>query len=371
MLKIIQSSAGDASIIHVPDQLNLGYAPFVPGFAGTMSLRLYRLDGTLLSYDGGYAAATYNELIAFLNTTVKTQLGLKDMFSLHLSGNGIQYLNLEGFTAQSSFTLTAKGLLDVVTNAKAAYSLRRLRDAYTGAAIRVRNSANNMEYDIPFRADGTLDTDYYNNVINGNACVVKWYDQTGKGNHMVQTLAAAQPRLLLGQTGGRPAIVSDGVDDVLSVTLGTASFVPYTIAMALKLTGGTGERMALFSYNSAKTSSNIVVRAAGSSRVITHGRRYTYTWPLNSAEVFVVSRDSTAGTLYRNGVNTPYLDSNNNTSDIGFLSIFAEYTSGTASYINQSASVMSEFILWDSASGNKAAQTDTIQSFLNYYYNIY
>jgi hypothetical protein len=43
-------------------------------------------------------------------------------------------------------------------SAAAAYSLRRLRSDYTGAAIRVRRSSDNAELDIGFTGDGDLDT---------------------------------------------------------------------------------------------------------------------------------------------------------------------------------------------------------------------
>ena len=50
------------------------------------------------------------------------------------------------------------GLLDLFPNAAAAYSLRKLRAAYSGAAVRVRRSSDNTEQDIGFTAQGELDT---------------------------------------------------------------------------------------------------------------------------------------------------------------------------------------------------------------------
>ena len=49
------------------------------------------------------------------------------------------------------------GLLDTYPNAAAAYSVRLLRTAYTGSAIRVRRSSDNAEQDIGF-VSGSLDT---------------------------------------------------------------------------------------------------------------------------------------------------------------------------------------------------------------------
>lgn len=54
--------------------------------------------------------------------------------------------------------ITPSYLLDTYSGAAAAYSLRKLRTAYTGNAIRVRRSSDNTSQDIGFNADGTLDT---------------------------------------------------------------------------------------------------------------------------------------------------------------------------------------------------------------------
>jgi hypothetical protein len=52
----------------------------------------------------------------------------------------------------------ASYLLDTYSGAAAAYSLRKLNGSYTGSAIRVRRSNDNMEQDIAFDASGNLDT---------------------------------------------------------------------------------------------------------------------------------------------------------------------------------------------------------------------
>jgi hypothetical protein len=50
------------------------------------------------------------------------------------------------------------GLLDLFPGAAAAYSLRKLRAAYSGSAVRVRRSSDNTEQDIGFTTQGELDT---------------------------------------------------------------------------------------------------------------------------------------------------------------------------------------------------------------------
>jgi len=68
-------------------------------------------------------------------------------------GIGISPLLTQKFGGASAIPL----LLDTYTGAAVAYSLRKLRTAYTGAAIRVRRSSDNAEQDINF-VSGDLDT---------------------------------------------------------------------------------------------------------------------------------------------------------------------------------------------------------------------
>jgi hypothetical protein len=79
----------------------------------------------------------------------------------------------------------------------AAYSLRRLRAAYTGSAIPVRRSSDNDEADIGFTANGDLDTaSLLAFVGSGDGFATAWYDQSGNGVNAPQTTAASQPRIV-------------------------------------------------------------------------------------------------------------------------------------------------------------------------------
>jgi hypothetical protein len=75
-------------------------------------------------------------------------------------GTNINFNNILGISKGCSILLastTPSLLLDTYTGAAVAYSLRQLRTAYTGAAIRVRRSSDNAEQDINF-VSGDLDT---------------------------------------------------------------------------------------------------------------------------------------------------------------------------------------------------------------------
>lgn len=88
-------------------------------------------------------------------------------------------------------------LLDLIPNqAVAAYSLRKLRRKYAGAAIRVRRSSDNIERDIGF-VNNVLDTIALLNFVGaGNGFIPTWYDQSGNGRNATQATANNQPRIV-------------------------------------------------------------------------------------------------------------------------------------------------------------------------------
>lgn len=89
-------------------------------------------------------------------------------------------------------------VLDLYSGAKVAFSLRKLRTAYTGKCLRVRRSSDNTELDIDFKSNGKLDdTALLSFVGGGNGYVVKWYDQSGNALDAYQTVNANQPRIVL------------------------------------------------------------------------------------------------------------------------------------------------------------------------------
>jgi hypothetical protein len=94
-------------------------------------------------------------------------------------------------------TLAPSLLLDLYPSAAAAYSVRKLRSAYTGSAIRVRRSSDNTETNIGFTALGNLDESALTSFCSGtNGFVTTWYDQSGNGYNATQTTAASQPQIV-------------------------------------------------------------------------------------------------------------------------------------------------------------------------------
>jgi len=107
-------------------------------------------------------------------------------------------------------------LLDDYPNAAAAYSLRKLRTAYTGNCVQVRRSSDNTTQNIAFLGN-IVDTTAIKTFCASTNCFVSiWYDQSLNGADGIQTTDANQPRIILSGAftyeGGWPAVVFDGGD---------------------------------------------------------------------------------------------------------------------------------------------------------------
>jgi len=89
-------------------------------------------------------------------------------------------------------------LLDSVNEtARAAFSLRKLRAAYAGSAVRIRRSSDNAEQDIGFTVAGDFDATAATTFTGaGNGFVAKWYDQTANTYDAAQAGASYQPKLV-------------------------------------------------------------------------------------------------------------------------------------------------------------------------------
>jgi hypothetical protein len=134
-------------------------------------------------------------------------------------------------------------LLDTYSGAAAAYSLRKLSATYTGSAIRVRRASDNTEQDIGF-VDNELDTSALTTFCSGtDGFVETWYDQSGNANDATQSTAANQPQIVSSGSvileNGKPSVQFDGSNDVLNLTLFTASNYSHFSVMTKISTGTT------------------------------------------------------------------------------------------------------------------------------------
>lgn len=129
----------------------------------------------------------------------------------------------------NTISVTTLALLDAYPSAAAAYSLRLLRSAYTGSAIRVRRSSDNAEQNIGFTALGNLDTSSLTSFCgSGNGFVTTWYDQSENARNATQTTAANQPQIVNAGsvilTNTKPAMTFSGTLNYFQFSSNFASF---------------------------------------------------------------------------------------------------------------------------------------------------
>lgn len=104
-------------------------------------------------------------------------------------------------------------LLDTYTGAAAAYSLRKLRTAYSGNCIRVRRSSDDAEADIGFSGNALDTAALESHCGAGNGFIVTWYDQAGSLN-VTQSTSTKQPQIVSSGTVDT-SLTYDGTDDAL------------------------------------------------------------------------------------------------------------------------------------------------------------
>jgi hypothetical protein len=160
---------------------------------------------------------TYNTLDGSSYNTVAAATALvgPGLTSISFPANFITEIEVYKITYTPANTLNNIGLSSA-TPALAAYSLRKLSTAYTGAAIRVRRSSDNAEADVAFDGSGlvsatsvvtikvvgtsglTLNStqSFSTFYASANGFVSILYDQSGKGYNATQTTAANQPQIV-------------------------------------------------------------------------------------------------------------------------------------------------------------------------------
>ena len=87
-------------------------------------------------------------------------------------------------------------LLNDYPEAAAAYSLRKLNNAYAGSAIRVRRSSDNTETDIGFSGTVLSTSALTAFCGTGSGFVTTWYDQSGNNKNAIQATTGNQPRIV-------------------------------------------------------------------------------------------------------------------------------------------------------------------------------
>jgi hypothetical protein len=198
----------------LPNYLFIPEAPSITfdSFTGLQRMITVQLSFTLVVPTNCEPVVTkLVECIANIVTSSNLTAALKNIFelasTLQASSSLSANLQLTKFasssltgagTLASDLTVTGSAtlLLDLYPNAAAAYSLRKLRTAYAGSAIRVRRSSDNTEQDIGF-VSGNLDESALTTFCGaGNGFVTTWYNQSGNAGNATQSTAVNQPKIV-------------------------------------------------------------------------------------------------------------------------------------------------------------------------------
>jgi hypothetical protein len=166
-------------------------------------------------------------------------------------------------------------LLDKVTSAAAAYSLRKLRTDYAGAAVRVRRSTDNAEQDIGFSGND-FDASAFSSFIGAGSGYAKtFYDQSGNGRDLSQSTTANQPQFFLNVVNGKPVLRGDGSNDSIYAaivgTLDTGTHKPQSGDAYAVVNNGTYGNSALQTLIAALPSAASIATAvwAAGTRTLT------------------------------------------------------------------------------------------------------
>lgn len=270
-------------------------------------------------------------------------------------------------------------LLDSYPGAVAAYSLRKLRSAYAGSAIRVRRSSDNTELDIGFTALGNLDTTALTTFVGiSNGYITRWYDQSGNTYTVQQLTTTLQPLIVLAGTY-LGYILYDGVDDLLSCIVGAITWNGSSNAL-ITCVSAPDIATPNNAYDSAATIQ--VQETAGWGTIyLTVGPTFlkwrygtgqvnndnSYTRSSSTANCVVnINKNSTVETLYLN--NTLVMTATGKLSTLAGISPTYYNFAKSNNFTPVWKGSQREIIMYNS---NQSANISGINSNINSYYSIY
>ncbi len=233
--------------------------------------------------------------------------------------------------------------LDTVGSAAAAYSLRKLRTAYTGAAIRVQRVADDALLDIGFDSSGNLDVGSLMNFVGTDTGVIRiWYDQSGNARNAVTPNEWNAPTIVnagaLVTANGRPSATYDGVNDFIGVTFNISNnFSILTVARPTTtheldaraiagVTGAAGQKYLIWPHSGRTPDSDAGISlGTNGSAVYEHSSGYMP--PLSTAPLTLGANLIINSVVYVS--KQPFLYINSQLSDVGLTSPKPNVYAGT------------------------------------------
>ena len=245
---------------------------------------------------------------------------------------------------------SASLLLDLYP-ADLAYSLRKLRTAYAGSAIRVTRSLDSAESDIGF-VNNELDTaSLLTFVGGGDATVSLWYDQSGNGNN-----GNASNNLFIVQSG---LIIVNNLKPCLKVGLISSIGINTTLPTLDKTQISVVNPETDLTWSIYRSAANglIPIVQSGNAGGIAGG--FTYSDLIVNGDI--IGATSRNDLYLRTNNRTNLITTNITSSDINGLYIRGGFTLDNTGNLQ-------ETILFNA---NQMANINDIQNNINAYYSIY
>ena len=263
------------------------------------------------------------------------------------------------------------GLLDDYPNAAAAYSLRALNSAYTGAAIEVRRSSDNDVQNIGFLYDGSLDTESLLSFAGSDdVSVAKWYDQSGAGNNDATQISASK----------QPILVSNGAVNELNGKPTMSFSSPFLMHLNLTeypfTSGGSATEKSIFAValNDSTTDQNLYNIADGRDLyALTYNRVGNNTYGFLGANYGVIGGNITGQNIISSFAISPSSETFNNAVEgvssnpvRGIYDSISIGSRGGGSY-SMNGNIQ-EIVMYES---NQSANREAIETNINNHYTIY
>jgi hypothetical protein len=198
-----------------------------------------------LAFTGSWNGSTSGSAPSGSNTAINTGVLPYEYYPFKSDSN--QHISILSYdTPTTSSYLMGTGMtedLAISTLAgdygtpAAAYSVRKVRTAYSGALMDVRRSLDNVTSSIGYVSNGDLDTGSLLTFVgtgpDDHGFVARWYDQSGNNRHASQTATGSQP--LIVESGSiildntRPALSFNGTSHDITSSFGTTVTQPITV----------------------------------------------------------------------------------------------------------------------------------------------
>jgi hypothetical protein len=277
----------------------------------------------------------------------------------------VELLAVDAFRSSEEVEPVTDLLLDTYgEDVKLGYSMRKLRNAYTGDCMRVRNGSS-VELDIGFDSNGNLDESaLLTHCGSGDGFVTRWYDQTGNGGYLQQTTTTLQPKIVSSgavlKENGKPIIIGQNATYATKMDLLTpkSTYLPSTGQyFFFAVCKANTPRCILYNENTS-TNWQFAAMEGNSSTVIAATNYSGNTYRRNGAAY----TPSTRNDLYVDNVAQSLL-----TIDGNLSTVYPAFRIGHGAS-NFDLWDMQEFIVYE---GDKSSDESNIETAINGHYTIY